>query len=149
MLSCSPTSFSVRAPAFMDIEIYREKVRAAHPKAFDLHMSVARDLQPFVIRPRAHLAHARGLPLLVIHHQRVARGIFDRGAVSSFIYEKDLSNASWPLGQDIQATVLDTELIEGDGRVPLSTVADHGVEDGEQLSHACDHGDLGRLSFGP
>ncbi len=29
------------------------------------------------------------------------------------------------------ATVLDPELIEGDGRVPLPAVADHGIEDGE------------------
>ena len=43
------------------------------------------------------------------------------------------------------ATVLETELIDGDRWVPLPTVADHGVEDDEQLPHAGDVGHLGRL----
>ncbi len=41
--------------------------------------------------------------------------------------------------------MLETELIERDCWVPLPTVADHGVEDDEQLPHASDVGDLGRL----
>jgi len=45
----------------------------------------------------AGLAYARGLPLLVIHHIGVKRGIFDRGAINSFLYEVDLSNDGWPL----------------------------------------------------
>lgn len=45
----------------------------------------------------AGLAHARGLPLLVIHHSGVARGVFDRGAISSFIYQLDLSDPAWAL----------------------------------------------------
>ncbi|MEK6741986.1 MAG: hypothetical protein AABZ15_00085 [Nitrospirota bacterium] len=49
----------------------------------------------------AGLAHARGLPLLVIHHKGIRRGIFDRGAISNFIYERDLTDASWPLHEDI------------------------------------------------
>lgn len=47
------------------------------------------------------------------------------------------------------ATVLETELIKGNGRVPLAAVADHGVEDGEELPHAGDLGDLGRFAVGP
>lgn len=43
----------------------------------------------------AGLAYAKGLPLLVIHHKGVQRGIFDRGAISKFIYEIDLSNSTW------------------------------------------------------
>jgi hypothetical protein len=44
----------------------------------------------------AGLAYARSLPLLVIHHTGVGRGIFDRGAISKFIYEIDLSDPTWP-----------------------------------------------------
>lgn len=53
----------------------------------------------------AGLAYARGLPLLVIHHLRVVRGIFDRGAVSAFLYERDLRQPDWPLAEDVQGAV--------------------------------------------
>jgi len=43
----------------------------------------------------AGLAYAKKIPLLVIHHVGVSRGIFDRGAINKFIYEIDLSNPSW------------------------------------------------------
>jgi hypothetical protein len=43
---------------------------------------------------------------------------------------------------------LQTELIEGYGGVPGSAVADHGIEDGEELPHASDLGDFWRLAFG-
>ena len=49
----------------------------------------------------AGLAYARGLPLLVIHHSGVVRGIFDRGAISSFIYDLDLSDPAWALGERV------------------------------------------------
>jgi hypothetical protein len=49
----------------------------------------------------AGLAYARDLPLLVIHHKDVIRGIFDRGAPNSFIYEFDLSNDSWALSSEM------------------------------------------------
>jgi hypothetical protein len=45
--------------------------------------------------------------------------------------------ASLVMGRAVQqnretlATVLDTELAEGDGWIPLLAVADHGVKDGE------------------
>lgn len=37
----------------------------------------------------ATLAYAKKLPLLLIHHKGISRGIFDRGAIGKFIYEKD------------------------------------------------------------
>ncbi len=45
----------------------------------------------------AGLAYALGLPLLVIHHRGVSRGIFDRGALNSFLYELDLTVSDWSL----------------------------------------------------
>ena len=49
----------------------------------------------------AALSYANKLPLLVIHHIGVKRGIFDRGTISNFIYERDLANHSWSLEKDI------------------------------------------------
>ena len=49
----------------------------------------------------AGLAYARGIPLLLIHHIGVCRGIFDRGAVNSFVYEKDLADSAWSLAPEI------------------------------------------------
>jgi hypothetical protein len=53
----------------------------------------------------AALAYARGLPLLVIHHIGIKRGIFDRGAISSFIYELDLTDPAWPLFEKVRGAV--------------------------------------------
>lgn len=49
----------------------------------------------------AGLAYASGLPLLVIHDQKVTRGIFDRGVLNSFLYSKDLTDKSWPVSKEI------------------------------------------------
>ena len=53
----------------------------------------------------AGLAYARGLPLLVIHHVGVNRGIFDRGATPASLYERDLAIPHWPLDPDLQGAV--------------------------------------------
>ena len=53
----------------------------------------------------AGLAYARALPLLVIHHSGVVRGIFDRGAINTFNYEKDLSESDWALSPEISGAL--------------------------------------------
>jgi hypothetical protein len=53
----------------------------------------------------AGLAYARKLPLLVVHHLGIGRGIFDRGATNTFIYERDLRMAHWCLAEDMQGAV--------------------------------------------
>ena len=53
----------------------------------------------------AGLAYASGLPLLVIHHTGVERGIFDRGAMNTFLYNKDFAQAAWALDADIQGAL--------------------------------------------
>jgi hypothetical protein len=53
----------------------------------------------------AGLAYARELPLLVIHHNNVIRGIFDRGASNSFIHKLDLSDDSWALDPKMTKTL--------------------------------------------
>jgi hypothetical protein len=54
----------------------------------------------------ASLAYARGLPLLVIHHTGVGRGIFDRGTLNSFVYERDLSKPTWALAADVRGALV-------------------------------------------
>ena len=53
----------------------------------------------------AGLAYARGIPLLVMHHEGVGRGIFDRGTCSSFIYEMDFADPAWPIRQEVQGAL--------------------------------------------
>jgi hypothetical protein len=53
----------------------------------------------------AGLAYARGLPLLIIHNRGVRRGIFDRGAMSAFLYEADLTKPGWPVEEGIHGAV--------------------------------------------
>jgi hypothetical protein len=54
----------------------------------------------------ATLAYANNKPLLVIHHKGITRGIFDRGAISKFIYEKDLTVSNWFLSQNIRGALM-------------------------------------------
>lgn len=54
----------------------------------------------------ATLAYANKLPLLVIHHKGISRGIFDHGAIGKFIYEKDLSKSNWFLSENISGALM-------------------------------------------
>ncbi len=54
----------------------------------------------------ATLAFSKNLPLLLIHHKGISRGIFDRGAISKFIYEKDLSENNWFLSDNISGALM-------------------------------------------
>jgi len=54
----------------------------------------------------ATLAYAKKLPLLVIHHKGISRGIFDHGAIGKFIYEKDLSKSNWFLSDNISGALM-------------------------------------------
>lgn len=53
----------------------------------------------------AGLAYARSLPLIVISHIGVSRGIFDRGAMNSFLFSKDLTNPQWSIEEDINGAI--------------------------------------------
>jgi len=54
----------------------------------------------------ATLAFHKNLPLLLIHHKGISRGVFDRGAISKFIYEKDLSENNWFLSDNISGALM-------------------------------------------
>jgi len=53
----------------------------------------------------AALAYSIGHPLLIIHHKNVTRGIFDRGACNSFIYEIDMNDTSWAISNEISGVI--------------------------------------------
>lgn len=53
----------------------------------------------------AGLAYASGLPLLVIHHVGVCRGIFDRGALNSFIFSRDFKDPTWSTQEDLSGAI--------------------------------------------
>ncbi len=53
----------------------------------------------------AALAHALGLPLLVIHDRLVCRGVFDRGAANTFLHCVDFSIDSWSQSDHIDGAV--------------------------------------------
>lgn len=53
----------------------------------------------------AGLAYASELPLLVVHHIGITRGIFDRGALNSFLFEKDLKDPAWSCGEDLAGAI--------------------------------------------
>lgn len=43
----------------------------------------------------AALAYSKGLPLLVVHHTTVSRGVFDRGVMNAFLHSVDLKSPTW------------------------------------------------------
>jgi hypothetical protein len=53
----------------------------------------------------AALAYSRKMPLLVIHHSGLQRGVFDHGAIGKFIYEIDLTNAGWALNERVRGAL--------------------------------------------
>ena len=53
----------------------------------------------------AGLAYASNLPLLVVHHVGVCRGIFDRGALNSFIFSRYLKEPTWSSQADLSGAI--------------------------------------------
>jgi len=53
----------------------------------------------------AALGYARGLPLLLVHHKGVGRGVFDHGAIPNFVYAIDLADPAWPLSDAVRGAV--------------------------------------------
>ncbi len=53
----------------------------------------------------AGLAYAAGLPLLVIHHHTVTRGIFDRGVLNAFLHAVDLASNNWSMQPQLNGAI--------------------------------------------
>ena len=73
----------------------------------------------------AGLAVARRLPILVVHHLGVSRGIFDRGAMAGFLYEKDFGKPEWPTDAEILGALVN---FRGELAAPVKSV----IKTGEQ-----------------
>jgi hypothetical protein len=53
----------------------------------------------------AALAYSKGLPLIVIHHQGVSRGVFDRGVMNAFVHEVNLTSPTWSMDADLNGAI--------------------------------------------
>lgn len=53
----------------------------------------------------AGLAYAQGLPILIIHHHSVTRGIFDRGVLNAFLHSVDMSKPSWSMQAETNGAI--------------------------------------------
>lgn len=53
----------------------------------------------------AALTHSLNLPLLVLHHKTVIRGIFDRGASNSFLHKVDMTEPNWATSDGISGAI--------------------------------------------
>jgi hypothetical protein len=53
----------------------------------------------------AALAYSKSLPLLVIHHTTVSRGIFDRGVMNAFIHTIDLTSPTWSMNTSLDGAI--------------------------------------------
>lgn len=53
----------------------------------------------------AALAYSMRLPLLIIHHETVSRGIFDRGVLNAFIHRIDLTLVNWSLQTAVNGAI--------------------------------------------
>jgi len=45
----------------------------------------------------AALAYSMEIPLLIVHHETVERGIFDRGVLNAFLHSVDLTSSNWSM----------------------------------------------------
>ena len=53
----------------------------------------------------AALAYSQRMPLLLIHHEGIGRGVFDRGTLNSFVYSRDLTDGAWSLARDLNGAL--------------------------------------------
>lgn len=54
----------------------------------------------------AALVHAKGKPLLVIHHNGVGRGIFERGTFGAFVHQHDFVNPQWVMAESMMGALI-------------------------------------------
>ena len=54
----------------------------------------------------AGLAYSKGLPLLIIHHESVKRGIFELGALNLYIHKVNLAQSDWAMNPAVNGAIL-------------------------------------------
>ena len=53
----------------------------------------------------AALAYSLGLPVVVIKHTTVSRGIFDRGVLNAFVHSVDMTASAWSMEESINGSL--------------------------------------------
>lgn len=53
----------------------------------------------------AALAYSIGLPIVVIKHTTVCRGIFERGVLNAFVHSVDMNAAAWSMEESINGSL--------------------------------------------
>jgi len=51
------------------------------------------------------IAYSMGIPLLIIHHTTISRGIFDRGVLNAFMHSVDLTNPNWSMQEALNGAI--------------------------------------------
>ena len=53
----------------------------------------------------AALAYSKGLPLMILHHLEVSRGVFDRGVMNAFVHQVNLTKQNWCLDSTLNGAM--------------------------------------------
>lgn len=53
----------------------------------------------------AALAYSKGMPLIMLHHQGVSRGVFDRGVMNAFVHEVNFASSTWSMGPALNGAI--------------------------------------------
>ncbi|WP_445358495.1 hypothetical protein [Microbulbifer sp. ANSA005] len=51
------------------------------------------------------LAYSKSLPIMILHHKGVSRGVFDRGVMNAFVHEVDFTQASWCMDKALNGAI--------------------------------------------
>lgn len=54
----------------------------------------------------AALAYSLGLPIVIIKHESVSRGIFDRGVLNAFVHSIDMKQPAWSMEEAINGSLI-------------------------------------------
>lgn len=74
----------------------------------------------------AALAYSKRLPLVILHHKGVVRGVFDRGVMNAFVHEVDFSSATWSMDVALNGAIQKwkTNCESGNSNFTVSTKTD-------------------------
>lgn len=54
----------------------------------------------------AALAYSKSLPIMILHHKGVSRGVFERGVMNAFVHEVDFTKSNWCMDQALNGAIL-------------------------------------------
>jgi hypothetical protein len=71
----------------------------------------------------AALAYSKGLPLIMLHHTGVTRGVFDRGVMNAFVHEVDFTSPTWSMDPALNGAIQKWKLNCESGNSNFGTTA--------------------------